>query len=271
MPVKKLRVAFLFALVAAAACGRPDDLALVPSHSLLYVHVSDAVDPEVLSLVPAELSGVPEGLWKELLLEGPLGIDVVAVDLSTLRPQLVLLTSSIERDRLVEIGSRHLECQTRAVAGRTDLRTSTGSVRGSVAERDGWRCLYVGHAPESVVDSWLSMRPEESLAEDTALAELRRPRGQITVLVPSNLIQFVSVLPIHRWLSSWNSIKEAMNSVRPSALRIDIDLSPYAVLEVRMARADGSVTRLRVELEDTEYGIEELLPMLRLVSESVSS
>lgn len=270
MPLKKLRVALLFALAAIAACGGPDDLALVPSHSLAYVYVSETVDPALLSALPTDLTGVPPELWSAMLAEGPVGIDVVAVDLSTLRPQLILLTSSMQPDRLVEIGSLHLECEAAPAEGRTDLRTSRGSLRGSVSERDGWACLYIGHAPESVVRSWLSMTLEESLAADSALAELERERGQITVLLPSNLIQFVTVLPVQRWLRGWDTIQEILNRIRPSALRIDLDLTPYAVIELRMARGSGGVSRLRLELEDTEYGIDQLLPMLQLLSESVS-
>ena len=86
---------------------------------------------------------------------------------------------------------------------RIDLRTERGQVRGAVASRSGWTCIYLGPAPSVVVRQWLELEPEESMAADSALVSVIPDGHDLTAMLSGNLLGFVSLLPLDRWIDNW--------------------------------------------------------------------
>lgn len=254
--------------LAVSACGRTPmerELGMVPGTALLHIHVESTLPPEFWAFVPEGALPLDEAFFRELLERGPLGISLASVSLTDLSPQLLVLTRDIRPDSMLSILAAHGEFRAESLPERTDLYDPRGSTIGSVAARDGWTCLYLGPAPQTVMQSWSDMEREGSLAADTALALVREADADLSVLVPSGLLAFLRVAPVASWVPGWGDVEDAMAMLQPSAARLDLSFGGSVAVEARMVRQQGNVTRVRFELEDTGFTPGELLASLNLL------
>jgi hypothetical protein len=255
-------------LLFVAACGRQDpsaELGNVPSTALLHIHLAGPLPPQAWSFVPETLSPVDPALIQDLLDRGPLGMSLVAVDLTNLRPQLLLLSSSVSPDTMLALAARYLEFSADSAGRRQDLRSSSGRLLGSVASRRGWTCLYLGPAPESVVPRWLELTREQSLAADSALGLISDENGaDVSIFIPSGLISFLQVAPVGNWIPWWSDIESGMTLAQPHAARLDLSFTGFVAVEIRLVREAYKVSRIRFELEDSGFTPGEMLSALQL-------
>jgi hypothetical protein len=253
-------------MVAIAGCGGGSgggDLAMVPASSICYLRVGGEAADLLPTLMPEDVSGLPSGLLRDLLDAGPVGISVISVDFTDLRPQLMLLSREVSEERMLDLASSRLDCRTEQRADRAELMTPEGSLLGAVASRDGWSCLYLGRATSAVVGPWLQMEESGSLAADTGLARLEGGDADLSLMLPGNMIDFLGLLPLQRWYPELAELRTDFMSLGPRALRMDLHLSPHPAVEARLLRRGGAVTRLRVELEDSEISADSIPGMLR--------
>ncbi|MBN1435422.1 hypothetical protein JW921_11735 [Candidatus Fermentibacterales bacterium] len=261
-------LALLLALAATGCGGRGvPELALVPATALLHVHFEMMPPDYLVDLAGA--SGLPLAYTDALVQElgdAPFGVTLLAIDISELRPQFLVLSRRADRAALARALAGSSGSEIREAGDRTDLLLD-GYPWASVADRDGWTALYIGRAPEVALRSWLELDPSASLASDTLLSQLvpdRRPMA--TVLLPRNLLDFLRVAPIGRWVPAWRRISSAIAALDPAAAVIGLDLEPFPALEVFVARAgDATTTRLRIELEDD--ALQSALPgLVRMIA-----
>jgi len=266
MPALKRALPLL--LLIAAACGRrglQGELENVPSTALLHAHFERQLPPQAWSFLPASLTPVDPGLIRDLLDRGPLGISLVAVDLTSLKPQFMILSSSVGPDTMLAIAAKYMDFTADSAAGRRDLRSPRGRLLGSVAVRRGWTCLYLGPAPEAVVPQWLQLTRSGSLAADSALALVSARTGSdLSLFVPSSLVSFLGVAPVSAWVPWWPEVSSALALLQPRAARLDLSFRGFVAVELRVVREAARVTRVRFELEDSGFTPGEMLSALRL-------
>ncbi|NLP05101.1 hypothetical protein GX411_04035 [Candidatus Fermentibacteria bacterium] len=258
----------LSAAMLLAACGRTGiqrELELVPSTALAHFHAERPLPPEIWGLFPEGVLPADQSLFRNLLDRGPLGVSIVAVSLTDLEPQLLLLTRSAPPETLTALACASLGASPDSSAGRTDLVNSRGQVLGAVAERDGWSALYLGPAPQSTLGRWLEMKKEESLASDSSLALLLEGDADLSLFVPSGLISFLRVAPVGEWIPEWSDVETVMSMLQPRAARLDLAFGTGIALEARVVRQEGRVARTRFELEDTGFTPGEMLASLQLL------
>jgi len=266
MLAKAVAAAIIVLTAILAACGGGgggDDLAMVPASSICYIRVGEEAADILPALMPEEVSGLPSGLLKDLLEAGPVGMAVISVDFTDLRPQLLLLSRTVSEERMLNLACSQLDCRSDRRADRAELFTPEGSLLGAVSSRDGWTCLYLGRATSAVVGPWLQMEESGSLASDTGLARLEGGDADLSVLLPGNMIDFLGLLPLQRWYPELADLRREFMSLGPRALRLDLHVSPFPAVEARLLRQGGAVTRLRVELEDTAISADSIPRLLR--------
>jgi hypothetical protein len=261
-------VALVGGILLACSCGSKglaDELANVPSTVMLHIHLERPLPPQAWSFIPGEYSPVDPGLLQDLLDRGPLGISLVSVDLTNLRPQLFLLSSSVDPDTMLAIAARYIEFAADSAVSRIDLVSTQGRLLGSVASRDGWTCLYLGPAPEAIVPYWLELERERSLAADSALVSISRETGaDVSILVPAGLVSFLQVAPIANWLPEWGDVETAMTLLQPRSARLDLSFSGFVSVELQLVREAGKISRIRLEIEDSGFTPGEMLSALQL-------
>lgn len=256
------------AFMLLAVCGRTGiqrELELVPSTALAHFHAEHPLPPEIWGLIPEWALPADRDLFRELLDRGPLGVSVVAVSLTNLEPQMLLLTRSAAPETLVAIACARLGTFPDSSAGRTDLVNSRGQVLGAVAEREGWSALYIGPAPQSTLGKWLEMEKGESLASDSSLALLLEGDADLSLFVPSGLLSFLRVAPVEEWIPDWSGVETVMSMLQPRAARLDISFGTGIAMEARVVRQEGRVARTRLEVEDTGFTPGEMLASLQLL------
>ena len=262
MPRRAIFALACASLITLSCCGGGQDglrdLAQVPANSLCYMRVSSAAAPLITILLPEEESGLPAGLLEDLLAPGAVGVAVISLDFTSLKPQLLFLSRELSSQDVTEIAVNRLECRAERRESRTDLLTERGSVLGAVAQRQGWTSLYLGKAPTAVIGPWLEMDREGSLAADSGLLRLSGGTADISVFLPGNMIDFMGLLPLQRWYPKLANLRTHFMTLRPRALRLDLTLAPMLVVEARLLREGNSVTRLRVELEDASLSGDSL-------------
>lgn len=256
------------AAMLLAACGRTGirrELELVPSTVLAHFHAERQLPPEFWGLIPEGVLPADRSLFIDLLDRGPLGVSVVAVSLTDLEPQLLLLTRSAPPETLASLACACLGASPDSSPGRMDLTNSRGQVLGAVAGRDGWSALYLGPAPQSTLGRWLEMEKEESLASDSSLALLLEGDADLSLLIPSGLLSFLRVAPVEEWFAGWSDVETAMSMLQPRAARLDLSFGTGIALEARVVRQEERVARTRLELEDTGFTPGEMLASLQLL------
>lgn len=245
-------------LPGCKAQGGLREIHLVPGTVLLHIHLEPPF-PDFLSTMPE--TGILD--WKIFLEEdvfnGPLGISIIGIDISTLEPQLLILTGSAEVEEVSSILSEYSGCEIKELENRIDLLIA-GSPRASIASKDGWTALYIGQAPEVVMNRWLEMDREFSLAADSALMCISGNTNSISILVSENLLNFVSVMPVNRWVDWWSYVEDMLAVVQPNAIFIGMDFKPALCLEIRIAKRSGEISSLYLEVQDSM--LQATLPVL---------
>jgi hypothetical protein len=265
------------AVVLLSACGRNDpipELRQVPETTLLHIHMEPGMNASLTTFARISFSGFV--LADSLLKMGPLGISLVGVDISTLDPQLLLLTEDATPEYATALAARILDLDPKQQENRVDLVSEHGYVRASVTQRDGWTAVYVGPAPRIILGSWLELKRENSLAADTSLAAVIPANRHITMLFPGNLFGFVSLLPLERQIPWWTNYRNMADRVKPSALSISVswpesEADKPVQAEIILARHDGGVASIEVSLHDTNINSDSIfvlvLDLLKGVSE----
>lgn len=251
-----------------AACGQRttvQELSMVPSTALAHIHIESPLPPELWAYLPDGILPVETPFLQELTEKGPLGITVAGINLTNLEPQLLILSRDIVPDSMIAIASHHMEFSIDSAAGRSDLTSPSGAILGSIASRDEWTCLYVGPAPQSVMTSWLELGESRSLGADSSLAKISGDGGDLSIFIPSGLITFLRVAPLENWVDGWEDVESALSLIQPTAARLDLSFGGFVSVETRIVRQGGSVSRARIEVEDSGFSPGEMLVSLRLL------
>jgi hypothetical protein len=240
-----------------------DELKMVPGTYLLHLHVSPGLSSDLTALA---VTYFPQAaLAVRLLQEGPIGISLVSIDITNMTPQLMLLSRDVDRSLAVEEAALILNVHPDTLDSRIDFVTERGQVRGSVAARDGWTCIYLGSAPSIVIRQWLELEEKSSLAADSALVSVLSDGHDLSILLSGNLISFVTLLPVDRWVSGWDRIDGMIRLVRPTAISLNLtyrDSTDTAAVEVLAARGGGAVSRLALEISDSAITTSDVWPLL---------
>jgi len=260
-----------FALVTALAlqsCGGShgieDELKMVPGTYMLHVHVEPELGSDLIAFLVEDYPHA--ALAASLLDEGPLGISVVSIDITSLAPQLMILSKSADRTLAVNNAVAILDIHPDTLESRIDFVTANGRIRGSVAERDGWICVYLGTAPSIVIRQWLELEESSSMIADSALHMVVADGYDLSVLVSGNLIGFVSLLPLGRYVAGWDRIREAITTLQPTAMSLNLayqDSSHFISISAIVAREDGAISRVSLEIEDSRLYISDIWLVLR--------
>lgn len=264
--------AFLTLLVMAMGCGGgasiEEEMASVPGLCFVHLHMVRGFDT---SLLREYVDGaVPLWLCDSLLERGPLGVSLLGINLTDLSPQLQFLSRDITPSELAALASSGLGCESRVSGERLDLTTSTGSVLASAAGRDGWTCLVTGSGADGAIGRWLELEAGSSLAADSALVSVAGGDCDLTVLVSSNSIAFLSFIPDGMLSRSerriLDSIRAVIQQVGPEALRAGIGIDstdPLSIfLEIEMLRSDGGITLMRVDGSDSGISLDSLVSIV---------
>ncbi len=243
--------------------GIIDELKMVPGNYLLHIHAEEELGSDITAL--AQYYFPQTALAARFLEYGPLGISIVSIDITTMAPQFLLLTRDISESEAVEEVVQVLNVLPDTKESRVDFITERGQVRGAVTSRDGWTCVYLGSAPSIVIRQWLDLEEESSLAADSALVSVIPEGHDLTVLISGNLIGFVSLLPVDRWVPGWERIDGLIRTMRPTAMSLSLswqDSSGSAAVEVLTARQGDAVSRLALEVSDSVFSTDMVWPLV---------
>lgn len=248
-------------LVIAVGCGGgssiADELRVVPGLCFLHLHLSGELD---ISLVPGGAGTLlPLQLVDSLHSRGGLGISLLGVNLTDLSPQLLFLSGHLSPGEMVRIGETVFDCRARETDEGYDLVDSRGSIRGSVAERDGWTALVTGSGADRAASRWLSMEESESLAADSDLVSISESDADVTILASRNSISFLSVIPtgmLSRQQMSYLAIARnfiADLGLTAAGLSLDVtdDGTGGMAAEFRFVREGGHITTISLGFSDT--------------------
>ncbi len=266
-------IVLLTTVVLFSACGRNNpipELPLVPATTLLHIHIEPGLNTSLTSFAGSSFSGFV--LADSLLSKGPLGVSLVGIDISTLNPQLLLLTQNATAEYAAALAARVLELDPRQEENRVDLVSEHGYARASVTQRDGWIAIYIGPAPHVTLGSWLDLEKDNSLAADTSLSKVIPENRHITVLFPENLFGFLSLLPLERQIPWWTDYQAVADKIRPSALSVSVSWpEPDANEPVRagviLARHDGGISTIEIIISDTHIDADSCFALLLGVAE----
>lgn len=258
----------IFLLPVLYSCGGSgdiiDELKMVPGTYLLHIHADPGLSSDLTALA---VTYFPQAaLATRLLEEGPLGISVVSIDITTMAPQLMLLSRDVDVSLAVEEAVLVMDIRPDTLESRIDFVTERGQVRGAVASRDGWTCIYLGSAPSIVIRQWLELKEEASLAADNSLVSVLSDRHDLSILLSGNLISFVTLLPVDRWIPGWERIEGIIRLLRPTAVSLNLtygDSMHTAAVEVLAAREGGAISRLALEVTDSMITTKDVWPLLR--------
>lgn len=259
--------------VLFSACGREDpipELPLVPGTSLLHVHFEPGINSRITSFAGDHVSGFV--LADSLLKKGALGLSIVGVDISTLEPQLLILTRNASTEYATALAARVLDLDPRQETNRVDLMSERGYARASVAGRDGWTAVYIGPAPHITLGNWLNLDKDNSLAADTSLTKVIPENRHITILLPGNLFGFVSLLPLERQIPWWTNYKDIAETIKPAALSLSLSWPcPETEDPVKawfmLARRGGGVTSVEISISDSRIDTDSCFTLLLNLAE----
>jgi hypothetical protein len=268
MSMRVLAETSILLLLLATACGRQDledEFRNVPLTALLHLHFERPLPPQVWSFIPEGISPVDPGLARDLLDRGPLGVSLVAIDITNLKPQLLLLSSSVPPETALALAARYMEFSPESASSRTDMRSPQGRLLGSVASRGSWTALYIGPSTEVVMPAWLELPGVESLWADSTLGLISHPTGaDVSLFMPSGFVSFLALAPVGNYVPGWADVRSAMALLQPRAARLDLSFRDFVAVEVRLVREAAKVSRVRIELEDSGFTPGEMLSALQL-------
>lgn len=251
---KILIFAGFFALLAGCGGGDPvPELSMVPGTALIHIHLRQGFNFEARELAGEYFDGFK--LADSLLKSGPVGIALVGVDITSMEPQLLMLSRDVSPEYVTALAARQLDLDPRQEESRIDLVSEQGYARAAVAERNGWTALYLGPAPHVTMGTWLNLERDNSLAADEALQSVIPEDCHITVLLPGNLFGFLSLLPLERQIEWWPQYKETSAALKPAALALGVSWQDppedriTAVL--RLAGREGGILSVNIDLQDS--------------------
>lgn len=251
--------------------GPVPELSVVPGTTLLHIHIEQGFNSEAREIAGEYFDGFK--LADSLLKSGPLGISLVGVDITTMEPQLLMLSRSVTAEYAAALAARQLDLDPRQEESRVDLVSEQGYARASVAERNGWTALYIGPAPHMTIGNWLELKEENSLAADEALSSIIPDECHITVLFPGNLFGFLSLLPLERQIDWWQQYKDAAASVRPAALALGItwpDPPEDTVTAILgLSRREGGTVTVNVEIKDSGISADSAFSLILSLAEGM--
>lgn len=248
-----ISAALLFLLQGCGGKGPVPELSVVPGTALLHIHLEQGFNTEARELAGDYFDGFR--LADSLLKSGPVGVTLMGVDITTMEPQLLFLSRDVSTEYAAALAARQLNLDPRQESSRVDLVTEQGYARAAVAERNGWTALYTGPAPHVTIGTWLNLNKDNSLAADEFLESVIPENCHITVLLPGNLFGFLSLLPLERQISWWQSYKNAAAAVRPAALALGVSWqdppedSISAILG--LAGRDGGTVTVNMEIQNS--------------------
>ncbi|MCK5786720.1 MAG: hypothetical protein KAH54_09200 [Candidatus Sabulitectum sp.] len=254
--------------ILLSGCGGKDpvpELHLVPGTALLHIHIEPGLNSGLTSFAGDHFSGFV--LADSLLKKGPLGISIVGVDISTLEPQLLILSRSTSTEYATALAARVLDLDPMQEENRVDLISQHGYARASVTGKDGWTAVYIGPAPHITLGNWLDLKKDDSLEADASLLEVIPEDRHITILFPGNLFGFVSLLPLERQIPWWTDYKDIAETVKPAALSLSLswpeaDTGEPLHAGVILARRDGGVTSVELAISDTQINTDSCFTLL---------
>jgi hypothetical protein len=266
---------FLAFALLFSACGTKNpipELHLVPGTALLHMHLEPGINSSIRLFAGEQTSGFI--LADSLLKRGPLGLTLVGIDITTLEPQLLMLTQNATPEYTTALAARELDLDPKQEENRVDLISQQGYARASVASRDGWTALYIGPAPHITLNSWLELESDGSLAADTSLAKVIPDNSQITILFSRNLFGFLSLLPLERQISWWSVYKSVAESLKPTALSLSFSWPETGTEDplqagLMLARRDGGVTALNITMSDTRINPDSCFVLLLNLAEGI--
>ncbi len=246
----------IVSILLLAACGGKSpvpELTMVPETALLLVHLEDGLNQDTRSHLS---ESIPEfELADSLLKSGPVGVALVGIDITSMEPQLLLLSEDVTEQYASALAARQLDLDPRQEENRVDLINQQGYARASVAERKGWTAIYLGPAPHITIGTWLDLDEDNSMAADTALGSILPEDAHISVLVPGNLFGFLSFLPLERQLSWWQSYKDFTAELKPAALTAGFkwpdEPGDSIFLSLSVARREAGTIKIQVAAENT--------------------
>ncbi len=256
-----------------SGCGRNPvpELEMVPGTSLLHIHIEKGFNSRAMELAGEGFRGFL--LADSLLKSGPVGVSLVGIDITSLEPQLLILSRDVSVEYTSALAARQLDLDPRQEDSRIDLVSEQGYARASVAERNGWTALYIGPAPHVTIGTWLDLKKENSLAADEALVGIIPEEAHITVLLPGNLFGFLSLLPLERQISWWQSYKDAAAVIRPAALTLGLSWPdpPEDTIQavLGMARREGGTVTVSMEIEDSGIDADSAFSLLLNMAEGI--
>ncbi len=259
--------------VLFSSCGGDDpvpELQLVPGTSLLHVHMEPGLNSNLTAFVETNLNSFI--LADSLLKKGSLGISLVGIDISTLDPQLLLLTRNVTTEYATALAARVLELDPRQEENRVDLVSEHGFARASVTQRDGWTAIYIGPAPHITLGTWLELKRENSLAADTSLSAVVPDNRHVTVLFPGKLFGFLSLLPLERQIPWWTDYEDMAGKVKPAALSLsaswpESDTDEPVQASIILARRDGGISTIEISISDTHINADSCFALLLMLAE----
>lgn len=272
----KLTFLSIFAcfLVLLSGCGGGSpvpELSVVPGTALLHVHLEEGFNARARELAGDYFNGFR--LADSLLKSGPVGISLVGVDITTMEPQLLMLSRDVSTEYVAALAARQLDLDPRQEESRVDLVSEQGYARAAVAERNGWTALYVGPAPHMTIGTWLALDEENSLAADEALNSVIPENCHITVLFPGNLFGFLSLLPLERQIDWWQQYKDTAASVKPAALVLGLswpDPPEDTVTAVLgLARRDGGTVSIDIEISNSGIDADSAFSLVLSLAEGM--
>ena len=263
----------LFAILALS-CGGSEpvpELSLVPGMALLHIHLEQGFNSQARTLAGEFF---PEfELADSLLKAGPLGVSLVGVDITTLEPQLLMLSDRVTVEYATALAARQLDLDPRQEDNRVDLVSEQGYARAAVTERNGWTALYIGPAPHITLGQWLNMEKENSLAADTSLVKVLPENAQISVLLPGNLFGFLSLLPLERQIVWWQQYRDIAAKIKPGALAMGIswpdEPADNVTISLGLARREGGIISLVLKAENTGIDPDSAFTMILTLAEGV--
>ncbi len=263
-----LAVVLLSGTLLFTSCNKSDpipELNLVPATSLLHIHIEPGINSSLTSFAGENIDSFI--LADSLLKKGPIGISLVGVDISTLEPQLLILTRYASEEYTTALAARVLDLDPRQESNRIDLVSEQGYARASVSGRDGWTAIYIGPAPHITLGNWLDLEDDNSLSADTALACVIPEDRQLTILFPGNLFGFVSLLPLERQIPWWTEYKSLAETIKPAALSLSVswpepDTQEPLQAGVILARRGGGVSRADLSFSDTQIDTDSCFTLL---------
>ncbi len=268
-----LAVMLLAGTVLFTSCNNSDpipELNLVPATSLIHIHIEPGINSSLTTYAGENIESF--ALADSLLKRGAIGVSLVGVDISTLDPQLLILTQHATEEYTTALAARVLDLDPRQESNRIDLVSEQGYARASVTGRDGWTAVYIGPAPHITLGTWLDLDENSSLSADTALASVIPEEKQITILFPGNLFGFVSLLPLERQIPWWTEYKSIAETIKPAALSLSLswpepDTEEPLRAGVMLARRGGGVSVIDLSFSDTQVDTDSCFSLLLQILE----